>query len=252
MPNPQLENGFIQIATEIWEKLGRYRLSGEEWLVLNCVLRKTYGWHKKDDHISFTQFEKYTGLKRASVYRAVKKLYVKKLIGISKSANSQVNLYCFNKLISQWQPISKRANSGKSISKKANRVLAKRYTKVLAKRRNTIYKKDTITKDNIVLFLNEFNNLFERQYKPTAGRVKKLDLRLKSFSLEDILKALHNLSQSPFHRGVNDRGWSADPDFLIRNDEQIDKWLNVNMEEAKQLSKFSKEAKNANRFIGSI
>lgn len=180
MPNPQLENGFIQIATEIWEKLGCYRLSGEEWLVLNCVLRKTYGWHKKDDHISFTQFEKYTGLKRASVYRAVKKLYAKKLIGISKSANSQVNLYCFNKLISQWQPISKRAYTSKGISKKANRVSTKKLTEVLAKRRNTIYKKDTITKD--ILPIKKYSSLKDiseadilqiaTEYKVSVGFVR--------------------------------------------------------------------------------
>jgi hypothetical protein len=50
--------------------------------------------------------------------------------------------------------------------------------------------------------------------------------RLECFSFSDIIKALNNLARSEWHQGNNDRGWVADPDFLIRSDEQIDNWLN--------------------------
>lgn len=97
---------------------------------------------------------------------------------------------------------------------------------------------------NINIYMSEFNKLFERQFRVTAGRTRKLKTRLETYSMDQILKSLENLSKSPFHRGVNDRGWQADPDFLIRNDEQIDKWLNKDMNEAKQLSKLSRKAKS--------
>jgi hypothetical protein len=77
-------------------------------------------------------------------------------------------------------------------------------------------------------YISYFNEKFGSNYQPTKGREAKLKLRLKSFSIEQILTAVDNLYQSPFHRGQNDKGWRADVDFLIRNDEQVDKWLNVN------------------------
>ncbi len=77
----------------------------------------------------------------------------------------------------------------------------------------------------IEIYIAKFNELFQNNYQVTAGRKDKLKARLDTFKLEDILAAVQNLATSPFHRGKNDRGWKADPDFLIRNDEQIDKWL---------------------------
>jgi len=80
---------------------------------------------------------------------------------------------------------------------------------------------------NINTYVSLFNEKFKTQYTVTSGRDKKLSQRLKKFTLEEILKAIENLSKSNFHTGDNDRGWKADPDFLIRSDEQIDKWLNT-------------------------
>lgn len=95
---------------------------------------------------------------------------------------------------------------------------------------HSIYK-DNIYKDNykdkeIIVFLNKFNDLFGTTYKPTSGRQDKLKQRMKNYPIENILQACEALSRSKFHTGSNDRGWKADPDFLLRNDEQIDKWLN--------------------------
>jgi hypothetical protein len=70
----------------------------------------------------------------------------------------------------------------------------------------------------------------------TEGRVRKLGLRLEKFSLSQILEALENLSLSEFHRGKNDRGWKADPDFLINSDEKVDKWLNVRVKSSPKTS----------------
>lgn len=99
-------------------------------------------------------------------------------------------------------------------------------------------------KNYINTYVDVFNKLFERQFRTTTGRERKLKARLKVFSMEQILKALENLSKSPWHRGVNDRGWQADPDFLIRSDEQVDKWLNKDMDEAKELASITRRAKH--------
>lgn len=89
----------------------------------------------------------------------------------------------------------------------------------------------------IDIYINKFNELFESKYTVTKERHVKFKLRRKKFSVDDILNALINLASSDFHRGDNDRGWKAFPLFLIRSDEQIEKWLNVkkNGETSKKL-----------------
>ena len=81
-------------------------------------------------------------------------------------------------------------------------------------------------KGELFLFLEDFNKKFNKNYQSTRGRKDKFKKRREKYSLEQILQALDNLRKSKFHSGKNDRGWLADPDFLLRNDEQIDKWLN--------------------------
>jgi phage replication O-like protein O len=106
--NPQTENGFTQIATEIVDAFCRYRLSGEEWLVLWVVIRKTYGWHKTEDCISLTQFSLMTGLKKQSVIRALNKLRDKNILLINKIDNGKLIKYRFNKYYNEWQPLTKK------------------------------------------------------------------------------------------------------------------------------------------------
>lgn len=75
-------------------------------------------------------------------------------------------------------------------------------------------------------YIQIFNKLFNSSARLTPNRLTKLKMRFKRFTGEEIAKALYHLSKSDFHRGKNDTGWKADPDFLIRSDEQVDKWLN--------------------------
>jgi len=198
---PQLEDGYIRISTEVWENLGRYRLSGEEWLVLNCIIRKTYGWHKKEDRISFGQFSIYTGLKRPTVARTIKKLLSKKIIGVIKNDNTKGNLYCFNKLYNQWVAVIKKDNTLKSVIKNDNRGVIKNDNKVLSKMITTIDNtKDTNTKDimqdekhlakinpvNEILSLFKINNpSYERLFanKTQRGSVERL---LKKYGDEKV------------------------------------------------------------------
>ena len=72
--SPQLEDGFIRIATEIWTALIAYRLSGEQRQCLDFIIRKTYGFNKKEDCISNSQFCNATGISKAHVCRALNAL----------------------------------------------------------------------------------------------------------------------------------------------------------------------------------
>lgn len=74
MAKPQLENGHTQIANEILERLAKTHLSPNQWQVMLCVIRKTYGFHKKVDYIANFQIMEATGLCKAVVSRCLKGL----------------------------------------------------------------------------------------------------------------------------------------------------------------------------------
>lgn len=169
MANPQKENGHIDIANEIAEYLSRFRISGEEHQILWTIWRKTYGWHKKEDSISLSQFFLSTGMKKPSIIRAIKKLEDKNII--SKRANNIAYIYRFNKDFDTWKPLAKRL----TVSKRAN-VVSKRANKSLAKELPTKenYTKETITKEitkqpAVADSVNQVFNLFHDSLNPTIN-----------------------------------------------------------------------------------
>ena len=72
LANPNTENGYIKIANELWEALCRIRIPGEARQCLDVIIRKTYGFNKKKDRISYGQISNMTGLSRPKVFRGLK------------------------------------------------------------------------------------------------------------------------------------------------------------------------------------
>jgi len=122
MANPQTENGYLRIATELAVKLAKYRISGQEWQILLVILLKTYGFNKKQDRISLSQFVELTGINKPCVIREIKELLSKKIIIIQKD-NDFNTTYSIQKDYDLWKPLSKKITSviqkdNKSLSKK--------------------------------------------------------------------------------------------------------------------------------------
>lgn len=136
MANPQLDDGYIQIATEIFKALIKTRISGEEMQCLQVVLLKTYGFHKKQDRISLSQFAELTRIKKQNVVRALNSLLSKKIIVIKKD-NERANLYEFNKDFDQWMPLSKKI-TGKGIKYLKGRISVKEIKQKIRERDNNI------------------------------------------------------------------------------------------------------------------
>lgn len=122
MASPQIEDGHVDIANEIVEKLARFQLSGTEYRVLWAIWRKTWGWHKKEDRIALSQFVKMTELKRRSVRRALESLVKKNIIvknfnRVKKAPNS-INYLRFNKDYETWETGVKNAHRGQKCAQK--------------------------------------------------------------------------------------------------------------------------------------
>lgn len=133
MANPQTENGYTKIANELLEKIYALSISGGEFRLLLMVIRKTYGYGKKVDTISLSQFTKETGIDRSNVCKIIKSVVAKKLLHKAKSA------YSINKNYEGWV-VAKTplvvARTPQGSGKLDNRVVAK-----------TPHTKETITKE---------------------------------------------------------------------------------------------------------
>jgi phage replication O-like protein O len=101
MASPQKENGFTPIANEILEMLVNACLLGSEYQVVLFVIRKTYGWNKKHDIISLTQFEKGTGLSRPTIVKTLKNVLIKNLI-VKTPLPTGKWAWSFNKNYETW------------------------------------------------------------------------------------------------------------------------------------------------------
>jgi phage replication O-like protein O len=108
MASPQVENGYLKIATELWDALIRYRLPGEQRQIVDAIIRKTYGYNKKQDAISLSQFVKMTGCKKPNIIRSIKSLLSKKIIVVIKTDNKIAHVYKINKNYQSWVPLSKK------------------------------------------------------------------------------------------------------------------------------------------------
>ncbi len=151
MASPQKEDGYTAIANEIMEALSAYRIPGEQVQCLLFILRKTYGFNKKWDSISNSQFVKATGLNKSSVCRALNELVNKNIV--DKNVNSSIIRYRFNKNYKTWKVLTKKS----TVDKKVNGCLQKS-KRVLTKKSTT---KDTLTKDTLTKDITEFNQFWE-------------------------------------------------------------------------------------------
>lgn len=180
MSSPQVENGYTRIANEIMDALVAYRVPGEQMQCCLYILRKTYGYNKKKDMISNSQFCDSTGLKKGNVSRAIKSLVEKKVV--IKSDNTRVPTYRFNKNYKQWKVLSKK----QPVIKKATTVI-KSDNKVLSKVMDTKDNKDNTTKDNIPEKIFLFSKQFYEYLSANGGKSK--------YTEDDILKGADSIDK---------------------------------------------------------
>ncbi len=171
MANPQKENGNTQIANEILEALCKKRISGQSMQILLFIIRKTYGWHKKEDQISLSQFCLGTGLDKPHIVRNIRKLTTQNMV-ISQKGNAKGNKYRFNKDFDTWKSFPEKA----TIAQKGNSSLPKK-----------AHTKETITKETNIYIakFKKINPTYEIIYKNTTER-GALERLIKRFGWPEI------------------------------------------------------------------
>lgn len=172
MASPQLENGYTSIANEIMEALPRIRIPPEARRVLDVIIRKTYGFRKKKDRISLSQFAMATGIPTSKICRALKRLSGMNMITIEGEYNG--NIYSINKDYTTWNDgwVLPRVGTPKTPQK----VLPQPASRVLPRVGDT---KEIYTKEN-----NKNNkHMLERKKGPAKSKTN-----LSSKTYNDVYK----------------------------------------------------------------
>ena len=100
---PQKENGYTAIANEIMEHLALAPLRGQQMKCVLFLLRRTYGYHKKDDRISLNQWAEGTNMKRQNVWRELHLLVEMNVIYMKSNGEKRSATWGFNKHYDTWK-----------------------------------------------------------------------------------------------------------------------------------------------------
>lgn len=65
-----------------------------------------------------------------------------------------------------------------------------------------------------------------KRYRLTDKRRAAIARRLKDAGYKQVMRAIKSISQSDFHRGINDSNWAADMEWLLKSYEKVEEWAN--------------------------
>lgn len=140
------KESFTRLPNNIIEKLSEAELAGADFRIALATIRKTNGWQKDDDWISYSQFEEMTGLTRKSVSKSLARLVNANILLVTKSKlpsykiNPDVDSWVVtkSKLVTKCTPTSYQMVTA---------VVTKSKPKLVTKWKPTKEKKETITKE---------------------------------------------------------------------------------------------------------
>ena len=165
MASPQTRNGYTMIANEILLALAQTPLNGYEIRYLFVLFWKTYGWGKKADWVSGTQFAQLTNLKRFHISRTQSKLLNRKIV------TRIGNKLSFNKNYEEWLDRDAVTNLGLDVTK-FGFLVTKNGNKLLPELVHTKENKETLQKkltkghDNLEKLREQVQAFKKDSFKP--------------------------------------------------------------------------------------
>jgi len=238
-----IDDGYTRIANELLEAVMAADLTARQLKVALAVIRKTYGFGKKLDRITNTQIAAMTGIHHTHVCKAKNEMIAMNIIVSNGHAIG------INKVISEWdfsisyisKPLAETAN-------KCLANLANGYKPTQLNTKETIQKKEI---NNTPLPPNgggdgreklerrkperiDYESFLEA-YNAEVGdklphavavnekrkrRLKKIIPQLKTPNVDGFRAYVRAFvhQAKPFYFGDNNTGWTADLDYLLRDD----------------------------------
>ena len=132
MTSPQLEDGYLRLANELFGAITLFPFTKRQYKIVLSVIRKTYGYGKKKDDISLSQFSELTGLNPSHCSESIKELFL--LSVLLKQEGQYAQNYSLNKNYTEWGvpktgiPVSGIPKTGSKGSQNGNKTIPKTVT----------------------------------------------------------------------------------------------------------------------------
>lgn len=98
--SPQLEDGHIRIANELYDAILLFPFGRNEAKVMYAILRKTYGFGKKQDDMTVTQLANMSGISRPRASEALGALV--EMNAVRKTDGAYGYVLSINKIYADW------------------------------------------------------------------------------------------------------------------------------------------------------
>jgi len=142
MANPQLENGYVRIASELIEALARAKFNGTQRRIIDVVIRNTYGYGKKTASLSDGFISRATGIHPKQINREINTLITNNVLYLeSKGDFTNARIIGLNKNYEAWAgnylvTTNKNIGTNENIEKGGNEKVEKVVTKPLHNKEN--------------------------------------------------------------------------------------------------------------------
>lgn len=243
-PYPRVMNGWWHV------------LSGSEQKVLDYLLRRTWGWDKMEDFISYSQFlkgirkktgewlDKGCGIKSSkTLAKALKGLVSKGFVEVVKFTG-RPNFYRLKLVADEGEskePLYKVKNTS---------LLCKEVTSVESEETIDSFTINSVQKiaekfsapcpEDLLEAWNKICSNLPRVLGLSRKRVKNCVARLKERPLSEWEKIFRKMNDTPFLCGENERGWRATFDWIIVNQDNALKILEGKYQSVKQVPNLRK------------
>jgi phage replication O-like protein O len=220
--NPQLEDGFRQINTDVLNALIKAKLTAVELSVVLAVISKTWGYRKKADAISISQLAEATGYTGRAIQKSNVSLIEKRILLISVSKRvyrgSPLNDYSLNKHYDTWiLQDKKRVNAG-SRGEQTGKLRVNAGTPTIY---NIQYKRDILSyispdKSNAVNSIENFVQGFIQYIQETKNNLAPKSDNLEKNSI-DVVGKLIRLDNFTLQYVRDVMAWAVKDHFWSRN-----------------------------------
>jgi phage replication O-like protein O len=189
-----MENeNFTKMPNEIIEVFARTNLNSYQQRVLWAIIRKTYGWHKKEDWIPVSQIVEVTGIHKPHVSRTLKELKLRNMVTrLGNKTGLNENWKQWRELPNGVTPYRKVTQPGIKVTHPGNKKLPNR---VHSKEKKETLQKKTLTPASLALAGLLFELIQKRDGKVKADLNKwavHIDrlIRIDKRSPEEIMEVI--------------------------------------------------------------
>ena len=177
--------GFIMLANSINAELGKfgvYKLNGRERALIDCIIEKTFGYKKKMDWISESQFAEFMGLSEGTKgnINKIKNGLVERKILIRDGRKVGINT-----TISEWVPFENQSKTTGSKTSQKQLLNQSKTTKQQSKTTEKAVKNDS----HKIKEKQTRENITKEKAKPSV-KTEVLTLELPIFLSFDLWKEL--------------------------------------------------------------